>query len=361
MKAARNGNDRPLDNREGLALWISQRASAFAEYKRVLNERENDLLALSEAKGTRSAANKDAERQLHDARVEYGQIKGVIRRPLNRLNVRWRYFAAFALGLAILEAPVNKFLFDIALQGSPFVSFSVSIAVAFFLLIMAHLAGKCLRQVWGEYRRKVIWSNVFIFLAATLGVATVICILTVGRAATSNAAMISGFGDLFSVVSNKIGALGLWGTLSHAFSDISSLILATVNLGGVSAALLLAYFTHDPDKDFDVAATELEHCRATVGKLHATFLKERNRIVGGFKPDLTGISHKHGNANKNVIEFKTRLGLNLDDEDRIVIDELDRLAEDSEHAEETGIAEAPAPEEFRPAGGVREFPRRAAS
>ena len=64
---------------------------------------------------------------------------------------------------------------------------------------------------------------------------------------------------------------------------------------------------------------------------------------------------------KNVIEFKTRLGLNLDEEDRVVIDELDTLAEDSEHAGETGVAEAPLAEAVRAADAVREFPRRAAS
>jgi hypothetical protein len=192
-----------------------------------------------------------------------------------------------------------------------------------------------------------------------LVVTTVIGILTVGRASTSTTASLSGFGDLFSAVSTKLGSLGLWGTLAHAFSDLSALILATVNLGGVCVALLLAYFTHDPDKDFDVAATALERSRSGSQNLHAAYLAKRNKIVAEYKPDLTGISNKHGTANKHVIEYKTRLGLALDPEDRLVIDELDRLAEDSEHAEEAGVVAPPA--EVRPAEAVREFPRKAAS
>ena len=51
-------NDRPRDNQEALALWVSQRHGAEGSYRRVLNERENDLMALSEAGGPRSRATK---------------------------------------------------------------------------------------------------------------------------------------------------------------------------------------------------------------------------------------------------------------------------------------------------------------
>ncbi len=348
----------PVDDNEALARWIAHRHGAFGDYKRILNERENTLLSLSEQKGPRSVASKSLQQELHDAQVQYRQIQANLRRPVNKYWVRWRYFAALALALALLEAPVNKYLFDVALQGSSFVSISVSIAVAFFLLTIAHLAGGCLRQVWSEYRHRIVWSNVLIFLASSAVIATVICILTVGRASTA-ATDLSGFNDLFSAVSTTVKSLGLWGTLGNAFSNISALILATVNLGGVCVALLLAYFTHDPDKDYDVAATTLERLRQTAKKTHAAYLKSRNKIIDGFRPDLTGASSTHGTANQRVIEFKSKLGLPIDDEDRLVVDELDRLAEDSEHAEEAGVVPPKTDASLREA--VTEFPRKAVS
>lgn len=347
----------PADDNEALARWRGQRHSALSAYRRVLNERENTLLGLSEQKGPRSVAYKNLLGELQDAQQEYREIQAVIRRPLNKYWVRWRYFAALALALALLEAPVNKYLFDVALAGSNLVSYSVSIAVAFFLLTLAHLAGRCLRQMWGEFRRKIIWSNVLILVGCLAVIATVIGILTVGRAATS--AELGGFGDLFSAVSTTVKSLGLWGTLGNAFSNLSALILATVNLGGVCVALLLAFFTHDADKDYDAAATTLERLRHSSKKLQAAYLKQRNKIIDRLRPDLTGISATYANAGQRVIELKTRLGIALDDDDRLVIDELDRLAEDSEHAEEAGIV-APAGD-VRANEPVRQFPRRAAS
>lgn len=149
----------------------------------------------------------------------------------------------------------------------------------------------------------------------------------------------------------QIGALGLWGALRAAFGDIHALILATVNFGGVFVAFLLAFFSHDPDKDFDAAAVALEKNRTAVERLQAEYQKRRKKVIGHFKPDLTAISADHGRANRTVYEFKARLGVAIDDDDRVVIDELDTLAEDSEHAEETGAAERPA----EPDGSVRRF------
>lgn len=163
----------PRDDKESLALWMAQRQEAAANYRRVLNERENDLLTLSEEIGPRSTRQQTARRRLHDAEAQYHQIHQVLRRPLHKHGVRYWLFVAFAIALALLEAPVNKYLFDVALQGSNLVSYSVSIAVALFLLIVAHLAGRSMRQVWSEFRRKVIWSNVLIFIASMMIIAVV--------------------------------------------------------------------------------------------------------------------------------------------------------------------------------------------
>lgn len=352
MAKSKGASDRARDDSESLAKWVAERGATIAAYRDILNRRENDLLALSEERGPLSEAFRDAKDELQRAETQYTQIHSAIRyRPLNKLHIRFRFFAAFALALALLEAPVNKYLFDVALQGSNIVSYSISIAIAFFLLTLAHLAGKCLRQIWSEHRKKLIWSNLLIFLLALSVVITVISILTVGRASTAADAALGGFNDIFSAVTSTIGAMGVLRALSAAFSNIPALILATVNLGGVFVALLLAFFSHDPDKDFDLAASGLERAREIVKDLQATYLKKRKKVIRGYEPDLAGISGRHGAANRHVTEIKTKLGMALDEEDRLVIDELDRLAEDSEHAEEVGVIDR-----TEPSGATLPFP-----
>jgi hypothetical protein len=100
---------------DSLALWIAQRHGSAADY-RVLNERENDRLALSKASGERSVAHTTALRQTHDAQIQYSQIQTSVRRPLNKTTIRTAFFVAFVLALALLEAPVNKYLLE-ALSG----------------------------------------------------------------------------------------------------------------------------------------------------------------------------------------------------------------------------------------------------
>jgi hypothetical protein len=172
---------------------------------------------------------------------------------------------------------------------------------------------------------------------ASAVVGTVISILTVGRASTAADAALGGFNDIFSAVSSTIESVGVWRTVASAFSNIPALILATVNLGGAFVAFLLAFFSHDPDKDFDLAAVALERCRETVKRLQGDYLRRRKKIIRNYEPDLSGISGRHSSANRDVIEFKTKLGMPLDEEDGRSIDDLDRLAEESEHAEEAGV------------------------
>jgi hypothetical protein len=109
-------NDRARDTRDSFVLWIAQRRRSATDYRRGLNERENDLLALSEESGPRSVAHATALRQTHDARMQYNQIQTSVRRPLNKTTIRAAFFVALglALALALLEAPVNKYLFDVA-------------------------------------------------------------------------------------------------------------------------------------------------------------------------------------------------------------------------------------------------------
>jgi hypothetical protein len=339
MAARKSPIDENADPHVVLAEWVSRRYGAHSEYLKIINLRENELLDASGKVGPRSPAYQTAKADLQKAEIQRDGIQGVLRRPLNKYHVRWMYFAAFAVALALLEAPVNKFLFDVALQSIGIFSFLASVVLAFCLLILAHMAGKSVRQVWSEYRHRIVWSSLVVFLLISFVLATVVSILTVGRAVTAATAMVS-FQDMFSAVQTTMTSQGVWGALTAAFSDISALILATVNIGGIFAALMLAFFTHDPDKDFDAAATEVDHLRAKIENLDKHFAKSKAAVIARHAPDLLVSSTNFKNANMRVIQAKKRLGQPLDEEDNLMIDQLDTLAEDSELGETAPSDEA---------------------
>ncbi len=323
------------DPAQELATWRNHRYAAMAEYEKILNERGNELLAVNEKCGPMSEHYKSAKGSLDKAEREYERIHSVIRRPLNKHRVRWIFFAVFALALALLEAPVNKYLFDVALNGSSFVSYTVSVAFAFFVLVLAHVAGRSIRQVWSEYRRKVLWTSLALFLLLAVVLAGIVVVLTVGRASTSAVSELSNFEDLLSNVRSNVTSLGLWGTVAAAFSNISALVLATVNIGAIFMTMMLAFFTVDPDKDFDAAASEVEGHKAKITKLYRRYIREKKAVLAKFAPDLAGHSANYSSANGKVIELKTKLGMPIEDEDRVIIDFRDQLSEDAERDEAT--------------------------
>lgn len=323
------------DPYEQLGRWKGARQKAHSEYVKLLTERKNSLLALQIDHGPRSDAYTNARRELERNESQFERIQAVVRRPVNKYAIAPWAFWIFALALAIFEAPVNKFLFDYAIQGSNLTSYIVSTVFAVLLLLISHIAGRCIRQIWSEFRRRVVWSNLIISILAVIGLALIVSILTIGRARYSaGAADPTGFGGLFDEVSKQVGDLGFFGSLTAAFSDISALILFTINFGGILTAMALGYFSHDPDKDFDHAQSALAVSEKKITRLQKRYAKSRAKVIRGFGPDLTGASRNYAEANNRIIELKTTLGEPLDSQDEFILDSLDNLAEESEENED---------------------------
>ena len=325
--------DAPNDSQHELARALGLRYAAKAEYEGILNDRQNRILGLSEKSGPNSNAYLAAADDLERARREFQRINTGVRRPLNKWRIHGAILLIVGLTLAVFEAPVNKFLFDVALRSSNLMSWAISFAFACALLILAHFAGVSLRHVWSDYRRRPVISSIVVFVVLSGVLLVMVGVLTVARAwFSANAGTI---GDMFSDVTKTVASVGLWRTLIGAFSDVPAMVLATINIGGIFMTMMLAFFTHDSDKDLDAASRAYDRARKRVDGISSVYLKRKAAIVKDFAPDIGGVSHDFKNANQQVIELKKRLGLPLDDEDDVLlIDTRDRLAEDSRYADD---------------------------
>ncbi len=333
MPSHRTPIETPADLEKGLAQATGLRYRARAEFDRLLNERQNRILGLSQKAGPNSDSYRNAEEDLARAKRDYGRINTGVHRPLNK----WRIHAAILIGVGLLlaafEAPVNKFLFDVALRSSNLMSWAISFAFACALLVLAHFAGVSLRHIWSDYRKRPVLGAILIFVVLAAVLFVLVSILTVARASFSaNAGTI---GDMFADVRQNVASVGLWRTLFNAFSDVSALVLATINIGGIFMTMMLAFFTHDSDKDFDAASRALDRYRRKIDRISSAYIRGKDAIVKEFAPDISGVSHDFTDANQRVIELKKRLGLPLDDpDDTLIIDALDRLAEDSPYGDD---------------------------
>jgi hypothetical protein len=278
------------DPNEALGRWIAHRQAAKGEYKKILNERENELLAANASFGAKSSRFQSANSELEEAKLQRDEIHGVIRRPLNRHQIRIWVFVAFVLGLAFLEGSVNKFLFDVTLNSIGFVSYATSFVVALLVVVAAHFAGKWIRQSWSEYRSRMVWPYVAYSALVVIGLFCIVSMLTVGRSLTAANSGIASFEDMFSAVATTVVQSGLLATLAAAYSDISAMVLATVNFAGIVVAMMLGVVMHDSDKDFDIAATKVDRLCADLDRLDAQYTKAKTRVIAKYASHLIAVS-----------------------------------------------------------------------
>lgn len=175
-----NNRRAEIDPQSALAQSVARRFEAIAGYKNVLDERGNALMSVNEKDGPQSKAYSALETKLKRDEQQLERIKMAVRRPISRWAVRTFVLILVAIALAAFEAPANKFLFDMALQSTGLASYAASAAVTAFLLLLAHFAGRSIRQVWSDYRGKIIWSNIVVFLIC-MAIATGIVGILDGR------------------------------------------------------------------------------------------------------------------------------------------------------------------------------------
>ena len=303
---------------------MGERSRHYQEYEKILAQRDDELDRLFQGLGPGSTKWQILVDNKSSARAEFEAIAGQLGRPVNRLELSAGAFYALAVLLAIVETPVNKFLFDVALQGSNLTSYLVSFAVAVFVLIAAHLAGKLTRQCWSEYKTSFYVANVVIATIIMAILLIVVAILTIGRAEFSAAALASGI-ELFNSVGQKVQVQGIVGALAAALADTSALVLATVNITSILAAFLFGYFSHDSDKHLDKAFEKHKAADKALERRDGQYKGKAEKARERTRGRLGDINSRYTAANAAIVTQKTARGWALDEEDKFALPRLDRL------------------------------------
>lgn len=264
-----------------------------------VKQAESQLQALYEARddakqqaATRSGPNSQKQVLAFNAAVnaqaQYQQISAVLNRPLDRRDVNHALYAATAFILAGLEAPVNKFIFDIALRSYDIVSWAVSFLVGLILFGLSHVTGVTLRQVYSERERRLYKRKLLLVVLLLMFLCGVVALLSVARwRYTLSGGTTTNLGQLFRGVGSDIqSVMDLITVLQLAFSDQSAQILGMVNATAIGLAIALAYIAHDPDKDFDNAANEKISAERAVEILAKSYTRELEAIDRRFGPEI---------------------------------------------------------------------------
>lgn len=323
--------DRRADPRAQIAEYAAQRHDAYSKYKDVLEARGTALSRVDNDLGPSSQSYKSQKEKSKNAATQLDRIHAVVLRPVIRLRLHWTVSVLFTLGLACLEAPSNKYVFDMVFRSSGIVSFAVSAAATAFLLLFAHFSGRAFRQIKSDYTGKFVVSNFFVSFGCVALAAIVISALTIGRAAFN--AETSSIADILTGVGSTVAGKGLHGALLAALQDASAAILATFNVAGFASAAVISFMTHDPDRHYDESSREAARESRRLDRVHAKYLQRRGETIDKYSRGLAGYASNFNSANAAIVGLKTSLNIPLDDFDRSVVTDLDQLAEESEAAE----------------------------
>jgi hypothetical protein len=321
------GDGMPNDALNEEARLEGERAESESSYRQVLADRDSELGELFQTCGPGSATWQTAKTQLISADEKCRAIFAKLHRLSDRMSIAPIIVVIVALGLAGLEMPINKFMLDNILQGNNAESYLFSFFMTLILLLLAHIAGKLTRQIWGAYKETIYISN--IVAASVIVVLLLFCVgaLTIGRAAysaTSTNTMLPG-NLIFSEIGRQIRNSGLWGAFLHALSDQNAFFLACMNMAGIAASFFAAFITNDSDKVYQAALDERESTHGQLVGAERKYARLVEKVARKYRPDLAGIAATYASQTARIIALKRGRNCPLDADDRKVLSDLDQL------------------------------------
>lgn len=221
--------------------------------------------------------------------VEVARIRVKNREPKRR-QLHPLVYAAFAILFIALEAPINKFVFDVAFGSLALYSWGGAITLGLVLLLVSHFDGVALRHVWSESERRIYLGKVaqFLFLSTFLIVA--ILALAVARYQFS---IIGTSLDLGTLVGNldKVQSIeDILSLIGLAFSDSSARLLAVANGGAIVVAIFVAMLVHDPDENYDAALRKLDRMEAKIKRLDTKYERALGSINREYEPEIARLN-----------------------------------------------------------------------
>lgn len=307
------------------AQILGARAQSLNMYRQLLSQRDGKLATLRETVGPASDQWKRAEDKLQELAADKRSIFAKLGRPSDGNGVSFWWFMFAATVLALLEAPINKFMLDNILRASNIESYVVSVFVTFAMLALAHHAGHLLRQFRSEYQECIYVTKVVVAAVILFILVACVSVLTIGRAFYSTATIVASGKEIFSEVGKQIAVLGFWQSLMSALTDNAALFLACLNTAGIAIAFLAAFTRYDSDKNYQAAIDAEKRAGKSLSRLENRYSSSVSKVAKIFSPKLAGVAAAYGAQTARLVALKSNRGAELSAEDQYDIIKEDVL------------------------------------
>ncbi len=279
-------------------------AEGFQKELDLLKERKQEELDIvDKTLGPASEPYLRAKKQYDDAvrGVEHARIRVKNREPKRR-HINPLVYATFALLFLALEAPLNKFVFDVIFGSIALYSWAGAITLGLILLLVAHFDGVALRQVWSEADRRLYVGKIIraLLLTTFLGIAVVA--LAVARYQFSIVGASVDLGSLVGSLDQVQTVDDVVQLVKLAFSNSSARLLAVANSGAILVAILFGMIGHDPDENYDAALRKQDQKERTLRRLDAAYERKLTRINRRYEPNIARLNDHIAAALQNATE-----------------------------------------------------------
>jgi hypothetical protein len=266
----------------------NSRAEGFQRELDLLRKRKQERLDIAEKTlGPNSERYRRAKEAYDDAVEGVGVARNKVgNREPKRRHLNPFVYATFAVLFIALEAPINKFVFDVAFGSLALYSWGGAITLGLVLLLVSHFDGVALRHVWSESDRRVYVGKVFQVLFLTGFLIVAVLALAVARYQFS---IVGTSLDLGALVGNldKVQTIDdIMSLITLAFSDSSARLLAVANGGAIVVAIFVAMLVHDPDENYDAALRKLDGMERKIRRLDVRYEKALGKINSDFEPGI---------------------------------------------------------------------------
>jgi hypothetical protein len=298
-----------LENRELedpiLRIAEAQWHEFYEKLKGAEAQKATAIEAVERTYGPNADIRKIILKHLNEADRDRERIKGELgMRGPNRRYVPAVVYVAVSLLVALFVAPLDKFIFDVALPSPEIVNWMVAFCLGLMLFVFAHFNGIALREMRSERRRRVNWKNLILFIFWTALLVLAILTLAVARWRFSLMGGAGSLADLVDGAKEHLRTVGVWEFLKTALSDPAAQMLTAINAFGVILAMFLAFTSHDSDEDYDYAIRERDRLRAELNRLDKARARQIGRIERQFASQIRRLTSQVAIAGARVRELR---------------------------------------------------------
>lgn len=247
-----------------------QHVEGFRGKREILtNEFNAKIEALRREKGDASPLYRQAKDTYDEALDSFKNLAANLSRPLSSFLSNRSYLIVLFL-LSLIEAPVNQPAVYEVFRESELTSYFLAGAIGGVLMFLAHVMGRLVRQARHGVSKGVgMWlPNLMLFLLSTGVVLPTIWYLYLLRVT-------------YFEISLKVTSPGDSGALFLLF-----------NLSVFLVGLAVAFFHHDPNPEFQVAAEHCERSRKIFHRRQREFEVSRQELQATYDTRLTSMARE---------------------------------------------------------------------